>query len=405
MNRGNPESRPSGGARQVIGAFAGVLATVVAVAACGGGSSSGGGGSKSPYAIAYVADLTGANSANALGGQAGFNTALKEINGAGGVNGHQLTVQTYDSQSDVNAFQAQLRQALGTNPVAIAGQWLSGSTAGAVSVFSSANVPVVTASYSVTGVDTIPYWLTTSPLGPGVGAGAVNGLKAVLGGSLTGKKIAFEGLNSPAVDANLAAIKSLVEAGGGSLGMVVRDPVSFSSWSSQAANMAASKPDAVVVNNTDGNNTTVVKAIAVAGLKVPVVATEGANSDQMLEAVSSADFYAVREHNEPAPASKVYKDATAAGATADQINQSYFGKMYAAAYIISDTLARCGDPCNGTKFASTLSGLGKITIPNDVLLGPVDFSKSHAGLTTAQLWAWDAAGKKSVAKGATFSIA
>jgi ABC-type branched-subunit amino acid transport system substrate-binding protein len=399
MNRPNSANRAGGGARLVMG----IAAVVLAVAACGGGASSGG-GSKSPYTIAYVADLTGGNSANSLGGQAGFNTALKEINDSGGVSGHKLQVQTYDSQSDVNAFQAQLRQALGTNPMAISGQWLSGSNSAAVSIFNSANVAVVTAAYSVPGVDTIPYWLSTSPLGPGVGKGAVNGVKAVLGGSLSGKKVAFEGLNSPAVDANLAAIKSQVDADGGSMGMVVRDPISFSSWSSQASNMAASKPDAVVVNNTDGNNTTVVKALAVAGLTVPVVATEGANSDQMLAAVSSPNFYAVREHNEPAAGSKVYKDAISGGATVDQINQSYFGKMYAAAYIISNTLAKCGSPCDGTKFASTLTSLGKITIPNDVLLGPVDFSKGHAGLTTAQIWAWDTANKKSIPKGATFPI-
>jgi ABC-type branched-subunit amino acid transport system substrate-binding protein len=384
--------------------LASLIGVVLGVAACGGGSTSSGGGSKSPYLIAYVADLTGGNSANSLGGQAGFNTAVKEINDGGGVDGHKLQVTPYDSQSDVNAFQAQLRQALGTNPTVISGQWLSGSNSAAASIFNSANVPVVTAAYSVTGVDTIPYWLTTSPLGPGVGKGAVNGVKATLGGSLTGKKIAFEGLNSPAVDANLAAIKSQVEAEGGSMGVIVRDPISFSSWSSQAANMAASKPNAVIVNNTDGNNTTVVKALGVAGLNVPVVATEGANSDQMLQAVSSQNFYAVREHNQPAIGSKVYKDATSVGATADKINQSYFGKMYAAAYIIADTLAKCGTSCNGTKFASTVSGLGKTTIPNNVLLGPVDFSKSHAGLTTAQIWAWDAAGQKSASKGATFPI-
>lgn len=401
MNRDRVVAGWASGLRFAVG----LLAATLAVAACGGGGSSGSsGGSKAPYTIAYVSDLTGGNSANAIGGLAGFKTALKEINDAGGVNGHQLEIQTYDSQSDVNAFQAQLRQALGSNPTVVAGQWLSGSTAGAVAIFQSANVPVVTASYSVTGVDTVPYWITTSPLANGVAGGVVNSLKSIMGGSLSGKKIAFEGLISPAVDANLAAIKSLVESNGGTLLPPVRDPVSFTSWSSQAANVAAEKPDGVITNNTDGNTATVVKALAVAGVNVPVISTEGANSDQLLQAANSPNFYVVRETVVPAADSKLYKDATAAGATPDQIAQSYFGKMYAAAWIMNNTLAKCGDSCNGTKFGSTLKGLGKFTIPNGALAGPVDFSKSQAGLTTAQLWIWDSTNKKSAPKGVPYPI-
>jgi branched-chain amino acid transport system substrate-binding protein len=383
----------------------GLTAAMLAVAACGGGASSGNsGGNKAPYTVAYVSDLTGGNSANAIGGLAGFKTAVKEINDAGGINGHQVSLTTYDSQSDVNAFQAQLRQALGTNPTLVAGQWLSGSTAGAVSIFQSANVPVITASYSVTGVDSVPYWITTSPLAGGVAGGVVNGLKTTLGGSLSGKKIAFEGLNSPAVDLNLAAIKSQVEAAGGTLLPPVRDPVTFSSWSSQAANVASEKPDGVITNNTDGNTATIVKALAVAGVNAPVISTEGANSDQLLAAASSPNFYVVRETVVPEAGSKLYKDATAAGSTPDQIAQSYFGKMYAAAWIMNNSLAKCGDNCTGTKFASALKGLGKFSIPNGALAGPVDYSKNQAGLTTAQVWVWDATNKKSVQKGASYPI-
>jgi branched-chain amino acid transport system substrate-binding protein len=375
------------------------------VAACGGGgSTSGPSGSKSPYTIPFVGDLTGGDATNGLGGQAGFNTAVKEINDAGGINGHKISVQAFDSQSDPAAFSAQLRQALALNPTAMVTHQLSSETAAAVSIFQSANVPVVTPSYTITGVDTIPYWLSTSPLASGVGIGTANGLKVVLGGSLSGKKIAFEGLNSPAVDGNLAALKAQVEAGGGSMGMVIRDPVTFSSWSSQAANMAASRPDAVVLNNTDGNNATVVKALLVAGLSVPVLAAEGANSDAMLAAANSANFYTVREHIPPTPGSTLYKNATAAGATPDQIVQSYFAKDYAALWTIALTLTKCSDSCSTSKFVSTLHSLGRFTIPNDALAGPVDFSKSNAGLTTAKVWAWDPTNKKSVEKGAAFTI-
>lgn len=387
--------------------FALLLFALVA-AACGGGSSSNSSGSsanKAPIELAFIGDLTGGNSGNSLGGQAGENTAVKEINDSGGVNGAKLHVTSYDSQSVVATHAAVLRQALATNPAEISGLWLSGSTAGSASIFASSNVPVVTSSYIISGVDTIPYFFSTSPLASGVGGGVANGLKSLFGGSLSGKKVAFEGLVSPAVDANLAGTKTAVEKAGGSMGQVVRDPITFSSWSSQAANVVASKPDAVVVNNTDPNTATVAKALLVAGFTGPIISTEGANSDQLLKSVDSQQFSVVRETVVPAPDSKLYKDATAAGATPDQIAQSYFGKEYAATYATAKALAKCGDGCNGSKFAPALKNLGKITVPNNSLAGPLDFSKSQSGLTSAQVWVWDSAKSTSVAKGSAFSIA
>ncbi len=386
--------------------FLALPALALAIAACGGGTSqsSGGGGSKAPYEIAFIGDLTGGNSGNSLGGQAGFNTAVKEVNDSGGVNGHKLNVTGYDSQSVVATHAAVLRQALAMNPAAISGLWLSGSTAGSAAIFASANVPVVTSSYIISGVDTIPYFFSTSPLANGVGGGVANGLKSLFGGSLSGKKVAFEGLVSPAVDANLAGTKTAVEAAGGTMGQVVRDPITFSSWSSQAANMVGSKPDAVVVNNTDPNTATVARALLVAGFAGPIISTEGANSDDLLKSVNNSQFSVVRETVVPSPDAKLYQDATAAGATPDKIAQSYFGKEYAAAYAIAKGLAKCGDSCTANAFASSLKGLGKITVPNNALAGPLDFSKSQSGLTSAQVWVWDSSKSSSVEKGSTFLI-
>ncbi len=381
-----------------------MAAVALTLAACGGAGSTSGSSAASTYTIPFVADLTGANATNGIGGQAGYNTAIKEINDSGGINGHRIVAQSFDGQTDPATFSAQLRQAIALNPPAIVTNALSSETAAAVSIYQSSNVPVVTPSYTITGVDTIPYWLSTSPLADGVGIGTANGLKALLGGSLSGKTIAFEGLNSPAVDGNLAALKSRVEAEGGSVGTIIRDPASFTSWASQAANVVPTKPDAVVVNSPEGNNVTVVKALLVAGYTGPVLAAEGANSDTMLAAVNSPNFYTVREHTPPPPGSSLYNLAKAAGATDEQIIGSYFSKNYAAVWVIANTLKKCGDGCDATKFVAALHSLGKFTIPNDALTGPVDFSERNAGLTTAQLWAWDPATKASVTRGTPFPI-
>ena len=64
-----------------------------------------------------------------------------------------------------------LRQALGTNPAAILGTWIGTETTASASVFQSANVPVMTDSYLISGVDNIPYYFSISPTGDGIGAG------------------------------------------------------------------------------------------------------------------------------------------------------------------------------------------------------------------------------------------
>jgi branched-chain amino acid transport system substrate-binding protein len=392
--------------RRATQLFWALIVAALAGAACGGStqSSSSSNANKAPYQLAFIADLTGGNSGNSIGAQAGLNTALKEINDAGGADGHKLNVTSYDSQSVATTHTAVLRQALATNPTAVTGAWVSGSTAASASIFASSSVPVVTSGYIISGVDTIPGFLATSPLPNGVGAGVANGLKSIFGGSLSGKKVAFEGLVSPAVDANLSGTKAAVEAAGGSMGMVVRDPLSFSSWSGQAANVVASKADAMIVNNTDPNTSTVTKALLVAGFKGPIISTEGANSDDLLKTIDSSQFSVVRETVVPTPSDKLYKDAVAAGASGQLTAQSFFGKQYAATYAIVRALAKCGDNCTGTKFVAAMKGLGRFTVPDNALAGPLDFSKSHSGLTTARVWVWDSSKSASIAKGESFSI-
>jgi hypothetical protein len=117
-----------------------------------------------------------------------------------------------------------------------------------------------------------------------------------------------------------------------------------------------------------------------------------------------ANFYAVRETISPPEGSVLYKLAIAAGQSADKAANPYFAKAYAAIQVIAQTLKACGETCSTDKFASTLKGMGDIKVPNEALVGPLNFAKGQSGLTLAQVWTWDSAAKKPAARGAAFSI-
>jgi branched-chain amino acid transport system substrate-binding protein len=362
-----------------------------------------------PIQIAFVGDLTGGDAVNGLGGQAGAKTAVKKINDAGGVAGHPIELRVFDTQTNPTTAEAVTREALAGAPAAASATITSGFSASTAPVVEAAGIPWVSTSYPTPGTDKVPFWFTTGPTSSeasdGVAVGAVNGLKGLLGGSLAGKTIAVEGVAStPAVDTHITVIQNLVKQNGGTVATPIRDPLTLSSWSSQAANLVASHPDGLVVIHTEPAATVVAKAAELAGFDGPIVSTEGANSDTMLKTVNLPNLYVVRETVAPAAGSNMLKNATAAGVSITDMNNPFFGKAFASIHVIATTLAKCGVPCSAANFSSTLKGLGTINVPDDALIGPLNFEKSQSGLTIAQLWTWDASKDGSKPVGETFRL-
>ncbi|HLY81753.1 MAG TPA: ABC transporter substrate-binding protein [Acidimicrobiales bacterium] len=361
-----------------------------------------------PYNIAFIGDLTGGNGQNGQPTIAAAEGAAYQINNHGGVNGHPLKISVVqDSQSTVAGAETAARTGLGSSVTFATGGMGGSQVAATASIFTAAGIPYIGTSYPVDALINQPTWFTLAPTGSQVAAGAVNGIKALLGGSLTGKTIGFEGLAVPTVDNNLAAIKALVEKNGGKMGPVIRDPLTFSSWSSQAANVASAHVDGFIVNHAESATAIIAKALGVAGVKGPIVSTEGASSDTLFQSISAANFYAVRETSESAtaPGTAPAQAASAAGNGSASPLNPYFGREWGVIYVAAAALAKCGFPCSPSGFATSLEGLGDFTAPNDVYLGPINFSsKNHAGLTTAQVYSWSVADSKAVPSGSPFPL-
>jgi branched-chain amino acid transport system substrate-binding protein len=384
-----------------------VAALSIALAGCGGstGSGSGGGsGGEDTITLAALVDLTGANSVIGVPVQAGALTAINEINAAGGVNGKKLAMQTYDAQSSVTASGSVIRDAITSNPAAVVGEVVSSELATAASVITSGPVPWVTVNTpsAVTAKD--DFWFTTAPGASAYAQGATGAITQLLGGSLTGKTIALQGLTSPAVDENLNAIKAAITQAGGKIGPVVRDPLTINSWSSQAAKVTAAHADAVIVNDNEAVTATVAKALGVAKFSGPILSLSGASSDSLLSGVNLPNFAALRETIAPSASSPVAASTKAAKQSADDLDNPFFLKSYADMYIVAKALQKCGSTCPVDKFTSTLKGMGDITVPNGVMAGPVNFANAQAGLTATRAWVWDDATNASVAKGPVIKI-
>jgi branched-chain amino acid transport system substrate-binding protein len=405
-----------------MAAMGGIFAATLVAAACGSssshsstptstgstGSSQSGAASGTPYTISYVGDLTGGNSQNGEPALAAAEGAVWAINQAGGINGHPLKITTVqDAQSTTTGAESAVRTALGSKTNFTTGGMGGSSVAATATVYNSAGVPSISVSYPIAAVVNSPGWFTLAPTGSQVAAGAVNGLKGILGGSLAGKTIGFEGLNVPTVDNNLAAIKKLIQQDGGKMGPIIRDPLTFTSWSSQAAQVASAHVDGFIINHDESSTATVAKALITAGVKAPIVSTEGASSDTLFQTVSASNFYAVRETSEAsvAPGSVPADAARSAGYGSASPLNPYFGRMWGIIYVAADAFKKCGYPCSTSSFDSALESLGSMQIPNNVFLGPVQFSSSgHAGLTTAQIYTWNASKGAAVPSGSAFSV-
>jgi ABC-type branched-subunit amino acid transport system substrate-binding protein len=391
-----------------------IAVLAVTLAACSSGASSADassstakGGGKSPYNVQIVSDLTGSFASLGGPGASGFEVAFQKVNAAGGVNGHPIQYTVSDAQSSTTGAQAVGRSAVSASPVAIGMATASVGLNALIPIFQAAAIPVV----SDTNIDSIgaanpptSWFYSDAATAFQLSTYMVDGTKAALGGSLKGKSIAIEGLQSPSVDPEIASIESLVKGAGGSVSSIQRQPPGATSFASGAANIVAGHPNAVEVIDTTGGTILVAQALETAGFKGPMVTTEGASDDVTLQKINLPNFYGARVTNIAVPGTVPYQAAVKYGKTADAANP-YFEKGWAGAYIIVNALTKCGFPCSPQQFKKAAQGLGKFTVPGDAIFGPYWLSASrHTALTTAQLFVWDSAKNKSVPSGKPIDI-
>jgi branched-chain amino acid transport system substrate-binding protein len=381
----------------------GGAALVVLVLACSSGSSissaatGANGSSKAPYTVQLIADISGVAAPTSTGPADGFQAVFDKVNSAGGVNGHKIKVTVNDDQSTTTGAQATAQAAVSANPTVIADASISTYILARQPIYQTGGLPVVATGAPDSMVNPTLPWLYSDQGSASQSADQyVGGLEEALGTkSLAGKKVAIEGLVSPAVDAIINPTSAMIKAAGGSVVSVQRLANGSTSFASQAADMVSAGATSAVVVDSAPDTVIVSQALITAGLKGPIISSDGAADDGTLQKINSPQFYADRTSQVPLPGDLMYQTAAKYGFKAGAA-ASFFAKGWAQAYVIVDTLTKCGFPCAPANFEKIADGLGTQSLVGNPLFGPVKITKTrHAELTGCQLFQWDTTTDKS----------
>ena len=370
-----------------------------------GASSSGGGGT--PYKVAIVGDLSGAFSEDGIAGVGGIETAIDVANASGGVNGKKIDFGTpIDAMSTPTSAVSAAQQAIASNPLTVLGATFSSDVNAMTPSFNQSNTPFI----SDQGVDPLslptpkPWFWTTSSTSAQQALLEVGGMKAMLGGSLQGKKIAFALLQSTSVATTGAAMKSMLQQDGATV-VTTQYTASgqASSFSSQAENIAAAHPDGVITVDSDPNTILEVKALRTAGFNGPVTASTGANDDVTLKTVGDPNFFVPRTYNTINSSSSMSQAASQAGTTSKATN-AFFSQGYAAGLVLIAALKKCGVSCTQKSLPAAVDSIGSLDI-GDLGFGPLQFTSSrNYGVTAVQFFVWDSSSQKSTPKFSPISV-
>jgi ABC-type branched-subunit amino acid transport system substrate-binding protein len=356
-----------------------------------------------PFKIALIGPLTGGFSV--LGGVAGAQTAIKELSDTSGILGRPIQFETYDSQSTADGMLVAARQALDFKPDVIVFSGVSAEISAAADLFAEAKVPVISSH----GTDVLfdgtksPWHLAVAINTPQTADSLLKGAASVVaGGTLSGKKVAVIGGKTPATDLAVQAIQDRAATDGFDVVAVERDELKITSFAGPAANIVAKNPDVVIDIDTPANHPIVGKDLITAGLTVPIINAVGAATDATFAAVNSKQYYSVRFAQPVSPGSHVADMATKYGTT-DASTGIFFPIGYSEVFVAKAIAEQCGPDCAFDNFIKTAETMGPITVPNNAMYGPVQFSATtHSGIGAFQLIGWD--GSKIVPIGDPISL-
>ncbi len=295
-------------------AGASVAVVLLGVSACSGNAASPSGGSSggaSTYTLGVLNSLTGNLGAVGQQEQKGMELAVKEINAAGGVSGHQLALKQIDDQGSVNQATSGFKQlATGDKVAVILGPGISASAkaiAPLADQYGVANVLFIAQPVVANGTKNV---FEIPPPGKANSEAMVD-YAAKQGGAKTGALIYA---NNPYGQEGNTDVSEAAKAKGISIvSSESWDPAAFD-FTAQASKVAKSNPDVVFLYGAGGtSDALLLKAVRDSGYKGKVIGdlaystsvipkTAGAAADTVVS-LSAVNF------GSPNPDEKKFLDA------------------------------------------------------------------------------------------------
>ena len=249
----------------------------------GGGTSSGGGGAAAnSIMIGEYGSLTGDNSTFGHSTDNGVELAVKAINAANGVNGHQLTVDVQDDAGTPDGASSVVKKIITSDkPTAVIGEVASTLSIQAGPICNAAKVPMISPSSTNPKVTQLgPYIFRVCFIDPFQGTAAA---KFAIG-TLHAKKAAI--LTDAGNDYSIGLTKFFTQSFTQQGGQIVlaqnygKDDVDFSS---QLTQIKATNPDILYVPGYYGQVGPIAKQARAIGLTVPLLGGDGWDSPKLVE--------------------------------------------------------------------------------------------------------------------------
>jgi branched-chain amino acid transport system substrate-binding protein len=207
------------------------------------GSPSGGGSNHNVYVVGVLSEFTGADAGYGQEGMAGCIPAVDLINAAGGVLGHKLSCQQFDTKSDPADAVPEVHQMLATTSDLLMSMGTGGNTAPAViPLLNAAKVTTFTDSgQSLFNINSYPYFWRDVPVD--ASQGYAMAIATVLLGYTHASAVFGQNVSSQgSLPSFVAGMKLL----GHPVSSTVVLPTAAPSYSAQVANIQSSHATAVV---------------------------------------------------------------------------------------------------------------------------------------------------------------
>jgi len=256
--------------RQSAAVAAALLVVGLGATACSG-SSSGGSSSKDPYVLPILDSFSGVGAPNGNTNKLAYELAREEINAAGGIDGRPLEFEYYDDQSSPTVGVQQLHK-LPKDSLAVVGVAFSSVGAGVATAAKQIQIPFMTGSIGDGDIVSsgqpwsfsmlAPYQYTLAPM-------TTTWLK---GRDLSDKKLTVLYDNKNAATQRQGMIMAdAAKAAGATILKTVQTQTSQPSFTSEAAAIAATDPEAMLVCGLSADAAGMVKSLRAAGVDVPIL--------------------------------------------------------------------------------------------------------------------------------------
>jgi branched-chain amino acid transport system substrate-binding protein len=320
--------------------------------------------------------------------------AVNAANAKGGANGHHIDLVVEDDQADASKNIVATRAEAAQGVVAIFENPITNVFNALVPVASTLNVTLLSAGTSSAVLIPAQQWIFGSDIPPPAEAPT----ELSVATSLLGKqaiRIAVTYAQTPASEEWNRNLATLAGRQGATILHSTTIPVVAADLTSQAEQVAAGNPEAVLAEITEANLIPMVRKLREKGFTGPIINYHGAGSDKDLEQLKDTKLYVARtnaDYNQDAtgkPGLAAYQKATqAAGYVDDATGNTQYPNGYVAGLMFIGAIEKCADPCNATQFNAAMNSLNLDT--GGFTFSPVQFSSSrHQGLTAEVFYTWD----------------